>query len=72
MSDMDEDEMGGGMGDSHHWIAGAIKHRGALHRQLGVPEGKTIPRKRLEELSKGDGLLAKRARLALTLRGFSH
>ena len=26
-----------------NWIAGAIKHPGALHRALGVPEGKKIP-----------------------------
>ena len=26
-----------------NWIAGAIKHPGALHRSLGVPQGKKIP-----------------------------
>ena len=25
------------------WIKGAIEHKGALHRALGVPEGETIP-----------------------------
>lgn len=29
------------------WISKAIKHPGALHRELGVPEGKKIPEKKL-------------------------
>ena len=27
------------------WIQGAIKHPGALHKELGVPKGKPIPEK---------------------------
>ena len=30
------------------WIQGAIKKPGALHKELGVPEGKKIPAKKLE------------------------
>jgi hypothetical protein len=30
-----------------HWIQGAIKHPGALHRELGVPAGQKIPAKKL-------------------------
>lgn len=52
---------------SKNWIAGAIKHPGALHRQMGVPEGKKIPRGRLEEAAKQPGKLGARARLAITL-----
>lgn len=52
------------------WIQGALKkhRRGALHRQLGIPEGETIPLKRLESAAKRGGLVGRRARLALNLR----
>jgi hypothetical protein len=53
------------------WIAGAVRrHRGALHRMLGVPAGEKIPLTLLRKASKAAGKLGKRARLALTLRGF--
>jgi len=53
------------------WIAGAIGKKGALHKSLGVPAGEKIPEKKLEkaEASKNPKL-AKRARLAETLKGF--
>lgn len=50
-----------------NWIAGAIKHPGALHKELGVPEGKKIPRRKLAKAAKKGGLEGKRARLAETL-----
>ena len=53
-----------------NWIAGAIKHPGALHKEMGVPAGKKIPAKRLAAASKG-GTLGRRARLAQTLKGMS-
>jgi len=54
---------------SDNWIAGAIKHKGALHKELGVPEGKKIPAKKLEKATHSDNpTLAKRANLAETLR----
>ena len=39
------------------WIQGAIKHPGALHKELGVPEGKKIPGKKLAKAAakKGSG-----------------
>jgi hypothetical protein len=49
------------------WIAGAIKNPGALHKELKVPEGKKIPKKKLEKASHAGGKLGKRARLAVTL-----
>lgn len=54
------------------WIKGAIKHHGALHAQLGVPQGKKIPRNKLMAALDGqDGPLAKkRAQLANTLMSF--
>lgn len=54
-----------------HWIAGAISHKGALHRALGIPEGRTIPAKKVAAAAKSsDPTLARRARLAQTLKGF--
>jgi hypothetical protein len=52
------------------WIQGAIKKPGALHKELGVPEGKKIPVKKLESAAKKSGKEGKRARLAETLRTF--
>lgn len=49
------------------WIQAAIKHHGALHRDLGVPEGQKIPRSKILAAAKGSGKTAQRARLALTL-----
>ncbi len=50
------------------WIGKAIKHPGALHRQLGVPEGKKIPAAKLAAAAKKGGQLGRRARLAQTLK----
>ena len=51
------------------WIQGAIKKPGALHEQLGVPQGEPIPAKKLAKASKASGKLGQRARLAQTLKG---
>ncbi len=53
-----------------NWIKGAIKHPGALHKELGVPQGKKIPSGKLEKAEHAGGKLGKRARLAETLKGF--
>jgi hypothetical protein len=52
------------------WIQNAISKPGALHEEMGVPEGKKIPEKRLAKAAKAGGKLGKRARLAETLKGF--
>jgi hypothetical protein len=52
-----------------NWIKGAIKHPGALHSELGVPEGKKIPSGVLARAAKAGGKLGLRARLAKTLKG---
>jgi hypothetical protein len=52
-----------------NWIAGAVKHKGALHRELGVPKGEKIPEKKLSAAAEKGGKLGKRARLAETLKG---
>ena len=51
-----------------NWIKGAIKHPGALHKELGVPSGKKIPAKTLNKAAKAGGKLGQRARLAKTLK----
>lgn len=54
-----------------NWIAGAIKKPGALHKMLGVPEGKKIPDKKLAVAAKSKSpLMRKRVALAKTLKGF--
>ncbi len=50
------------------WIQKAIKKPGALHKELGVPQGKKIPKKKLDAAAKKPGKEGKRARLAETLR----
>ena len=50
-----------------NWIAGAIKKPGALRKELGVKEGKTIPKKKLAAAAKKPSKLGQRARLAETL-----
>lgn len=52
---------------SHPWIAGAIKHKGALHKQLGIPSSQKIPHSTLQAAAAKPGLLGQRARLAITL-----
>lgn len=49
------------------WIQKAIKKPGALHKELGVPMGKKIPKKTLDAAAKKPGKEGKRARLAQTL-----
>ena len=51
------------------WIQEAVKHPGALHRQLGVPAGEKIPAKKLAAAAKKSGKIGQRARLAETLKG---
>lgn len=53
-----------------NWIAGATRNKGALHRDLGVPEGQKIPPARIEAATHSSNpKTRKRARLAETLAG---
>ena len=53
-----------------NWIKGAIKHPGALHRTLGVPEGKKIPASKLAAAKNSSNpTTRRRANLASTLKG---
>jgi hypothetical protein len=52
-----------------NWIAGAIKHPGALHKELGVKKGEKIPEKKLEKAEHSKNpKTKKRAVLAETLK----
>jgi hypothetical protein len=52
-----------------NWIKGAIRKPGALHRQLGVAQGKKIPSAALKKAEKSKNpTLRKRANLAETLK----
>jgi hypothetical protein len=50
-----------------NWIAKAIKHPGALHRALGIPEGHKIGTVKLAAAAKKGGTIGRQARLAQTL-----
>jgi hypothetical protein len=54
------------------WIAGAIGKPGALHKELGIQTGHTIPAATLAAAAKKGGIEGKRARLAETLKSFHH
>jgi hypothetical protein len=54
-------------GRKKNWIKGAIKRKGQLHRDLGVPQGQKIPRSKIRAAAKRKGAVGRRARLALTL-----
>lgn len=46
--------------------------KGALHSQLGIPQGQKIPASTLAAAAQKGGKLGQRARLAETLKGFKH
>jgi hypothetical protein len=50
------------------WIQKMHMKKGALHKEMGVPEGEKIPEKKLAKAAKESGKDGKRARLAETLR----
>ena len=70
---------------SSKWIQKAIKHKGALHRELGIKQDKNIPVSKINEklsqlraksqkgkLTTSERKLLKRLVLAKTLRGLRH
>jgi len=50
------------------WIQKAIKHPGALHKELDVKLGEKVPAKKLAAAAKKGGKLGQRARPAQTLK----
>ena len=55
-----------------NWIKGAVKHPGALRRELHVKAGEKIPAGKLSAAAKKGGKLGARARLAETFKSFRH
>jgi hypothetical protein len=53
-------------------IKKAIKHPGALHEDLGVPQGEKIPKAKLHAAAERGGKVGQRARFAETLSKFSN
>lgn len=61
------------MVEKKKWIQGAIKHPGALHKQLHVKAGEKIPAKKLEKAEHSKNpTLRRRANLAKTLKKMHH
>ncbi len=54
------------------WISKALPKtsKGKLHKELGVPEDKKIPEKKIKSAEKKGGKIAKQANLAETLSKF--
>ncbi len=52
------------------WIQDAIKHAGSLRKALHVKKGADIPESKLKKAEAKGGKIAKKARLAETLKGF--
>jgi len=50
-----------------NFIKKAIRHPGALHKELGVKQGKKIPKSKIRAAARKGGKLGQRARFALTL-----
>lgn len=51
-----------------NFIAGAIKKKGQLHKDLGVPQGEKIPPGKIAAAAKSKGKIGQRARFAQTLK----
>lgn len=59
-----------GRADGGKWIQGMHMKKGALHRELHVPEGEAIPAKKLAKAEHSSNpTLRRRANLAKTLKG---
>ena len=52
-----------------NFIQKAIKHPGALHTDLKVPQGQKIPAAKLEAATKRPGVVGERARFAENIKG---
>lgn len=56
---------------ANKWIQKALppSSKGKLHKEMGIPQGKKIPEKKLAKAAKAPGKLGMRARLAEKLKG---
>ena len=60
--------LAGAKASKKNWIGSAVKHPGALHEMLGIPQGQKIPLARLQKAAKAKGKLGQRARFAENVR----
>jgi hypothetical protein len=51
-----------------NWMAGAVKHPGALRSTLKAKPGKDIPIEKLKAAARKPGIEGKRARLAMVFK----
>ena len=51
---------------ANHWISASHIKKGGLHKSLGVPMGKKIPKAKIAKAAKRGGKVGKQARLAET------
>lgn len=51
-----------------NWIQGAVKHPGALHKELDVPQGKPIPEAKLVAAAAKGGKIGERVRFAENMK----
>ena len=57
-----------GLKDGGHWIESL--HSGGLHQSLGIPEGKTIPEKRIKKAEHSSNTKTRKQAIAAeTLKG---
>ena len=57
--------------EDHDWMKGAVKHPGALHKALGVPEGEKISHAKLEKAEESKNpKVRKQAQLAETFEKY--
>jgi hypothetical protein len=60
-------------GKMANWMSGAVKHPGALHRALDVPEDKKIPAKKMAQAEHSkSGRVRRMAGLAKAFAGANH
>lgn len=60
------------MADKEKWMQGAVKHPGALRKELGVKEGDKIPASKLKKAEHSSNPTErKRATLAATFKKYS-
>lgn len=69
MNGMQAMKKGGKAGGN--WIKGAVKKPGALHADLGVPQGEKIPKAKIAAAAKKSGKIGQRARFAENVAKFA-
>lgn len=56
------------MSKGKNWIQGAVKHPGALHKSLGIPQGQPIPASKLQSDPHDSTTMKRRKAFARTMK----